>query len=78
MLLKKRQEEARQKELEETRKCEEEVAQRVRISAARAELELKHFEEKQGTASEIWLCSHIDRHAHISLLYHQFSHEKNA
>ena len=48
ILQKKRQEEQRRKELEGARKCEEEVAQRTRISVARAELEIKHFEEKQG------------------------------
>ena len=48
LLLKQRQEEARKKELELARKCEEEVAQRNKITAARAELEIKHFEEKQG------------------------------
>jgi len=46
--LKKQQEESRRKELELTRKCEEEVAKRDKLSAARAELEIKHFEEKQG------------------------------
>lgn len=48
LLLKKREIEIRRKELEETRKCEEEVAHRRKINAARAELEIKHFEEKQG------------------------------
>jgi len=47
-LLRHRQEEARKKDLEETRRCEAEVAQRNKITSARAELELKHFEEKQG------------------------------
>ena len=55
LLLKQRQEEARRKELEETRKCVEEVAQRNKISAARAELEIKHFEEKQGKICLTWL-----------------------
>ena len=48
MLLKQRQEERRKQELEHTRKCEEEVAARNKINAARAELEIKHLEEKQG------------------------------
>lgn len=48
LLLKTGEEERRRKELELTRKCEEEVAKRNEISAARAELEIKHFEEKQG------------------------------
>ena len=48
ILQEKRQKEQRRKELEGARKCEEEVAQRTRISVARAELEIKHFEEKQG------------------------------
>ncbi|KAL7537740.1 hypothetical protein ACHAXR_008025 [Thalassiosira sp. AJA248-18] len=48
LLLEKRQEESRRKELEEARKCEEEVARRRNLSAARAELEIKHFEEKQA------------------------------
>lgn len=51
LLLKQRQEERRQKELEHERKCEEEVAKRNKINAARAELEIKHFEEKQGERS---------------------------
>jgi len=46
--LKQQQEESRRKELELTRKCEEEVAQRNRTNAARAELEIKHFEENQS------------------------------
>ena len=48
MILKKKEEDVRRKELQETQKCEEEVARRRNLSAARAELEIKHFEEKQG------------------------------
>lgn len=48
MLLKQQEEESRRKELEETRKCEEEVAKRRMLNQARADLEIKHFEEKQG------------------------------
>lgn len=65
MLLKERQEESRRKELEETQKCEEEVAHRDRISAARAELEIKHFEEKQGKRIDL-----IPASSHDALLHH--------
>jgi len=47
-LLRMRQEEAQRREMERSRKCEEELAQRNRISKARANLEIKHFEEKQA------------------------------
>lgn len=46
--LKQQEEESRRKGLEETRKCEEEVAKRRMLHQARADLEIKHFEEKQG------------------------------
>lgn len=45
LLLKQRQEEIRRKEVEETKKCEDEVARRNKLNAARADLEKKHFEE---------------------------------
>ncbi len=48
LLLKQQQEESQRRELEGTKKCEKEVARRRQLNAARAELEIKHFEEKQG------------------------------
>lgn len=48
ILLKTCQEEKLRKELEETRKCEAEVARRNKINAARIALEKKHFDEKQS------------------------------
>ena len=44
-LLKQRREELSRKELVETKKCEEEVAKRNKINAARADLEIKQFEQ---------------------------------
>jgi hypothetical protein len=45
LLLKQRREELSRKELVETKKCEEEVAKRNKINAARADLEIKQFEQ---------------------------------
>jgi hypothetical protein len=47
LLLKQRQEEISRQEVEETKKCEEEVAKRNKISLARADLEKKHFEQSE-------------------------------
>ncbi|KAL3804219.1 hypothetical protein ACHAW5_011139 [Stephanodiscus triporus] len=49
LLLKQRQEEISRQEVEETKKCEEEVAKRNKISLARADLEKKHFEQINAT-----------------------------
>ena len=45
LLLKQRREELSRKERVETKKCEEEVAKRNKINAARADLEIKQFEQ---------------------------------
>jgi hypothetical protein len=45
LLLIQRQEEIHRKEVEETKKCEDEVAKRNKLNSARADLEKKHFGE---------------------------------
>jgi hypothetical protein len=53
LLLKQRQEEIRRREVEETKKCEEEVSTRNKLNAARSDLEKKHFEECEKDLSFI-------------------------
>ncbi len=49
LLLKQRREELSRKEFVETKRCEEEVAKRNKINAARADLEIKQFEQGEMT-----------------------------
>ena len=80
LLLEGRQEEIRRKELELTRKCDEELAKQNRINAARAELEIKHFEEKQGERSILSSANVTAKlFSHKSIWHSQIcSHEENA
>ncbi len=48
MMLRQKREEQLKKEQEETKRCEEELERRIKMSVARAQLEEEHFQQKQA------------------------------